>query len=201
MEMISEGAEARIYAGMFLDIPAAIKERVSKAYRVRELDSSIISQRTRSEARIMALASSSGVPVPNLMFVGGSRIYMQLLKGETLNRVLDRVPSKRLAAVMADLGRYLALMHNVGISHGDYTPANALVTPNGVYVIDFGLASVGNSVEDRALDLLLMKRSVDSKAFSGFIRAYRSAGKGAKPVLERLAEIERRGRYQNRSLD
>ena len=201
MKIISEGAEARIYSGNFLGIRVAVKERVSKAYRVRELDSSIISQRTRSEARIMALASSAGVPVPGLVFIDGNRISMELLDGTTLNRLIGRMPAKRLSRVMSKLGGCLALLHNIGIAHGDYTPANALVGRDGVHVIDFGLSSVTNSVEDKALDLLLMKRSVDRVAFSSFLYAYKKVGRESGAVLERLADIEGRGRYQNRSLE
>jgi len=200
MAMISEGAEARIYSGEFLGSRIAVKERVSKAYRVKTLDSAIISQRTRSEARTMALARSAGVLVPSLVFVEGNRISMELVEGKTLNRLMDSMPSKRLTAVMGELGRYLGLMHNVDIAHGDYTTANALVSKRGTYVIDFGLASITKSVEDKALDLLLMKRSVGARAFLPFLRSYGRAGKDHKAVIERLLEIERRGRYQNRSL-
>ncbi|HVC58532.1 MAG TPA: KEOPS complex kinase/ATPase Bud32 [Candidatus Acidoferrales bacterium] len=197
---ISEGAEARIYSGQFLGSKVAVKERVSKAYRVKELDSAIIAQRTRSEARIMVLALSAGALVPNLMFVDGASISMELVDGKTLNGLMDGMPAKKLNAVMGELGRYLGLMHNVDISHGDYTPANALVSGNGVYVIDFGLASITKSVEDKALDLLLMKRSVEPKAYTPFLSSYRRSSKAANAVVERLSEIEKRGRYQNRSL-
>ena len=57
-----------------------------------------------------------------------------------------------------------------------------------------------NSLEDKALDLLLMKRSSSAGQFLAFVDGYKRLGKDAPWVLRRLKEIEKRGRYQTRTL-
>ncbi len=56
------------------------------------------------------------------------------------------------------------------------------------------------SMEDKALDLLLMKRSINTMQFRAFADGYKAQGKDAAGVMKRLGEIEKRGRYQTRTL-
>ena len=67
-------------------------------------------------------------------------------------------------------------------------------------MIDFGLSEITDSVEERALDVLLMKRSIGRDSYRGFLKGYQAAAPGAGGVLKRLETIERRGRYQTRTL-
>jgi tRNA A-37 threonylcarbamoyl transferase component Bud32 len=69
-----------------------------------------------------------------------------------------------------------------------------------IFVIDFGLAEATNSIEDKAVDLLLMKRSVDEKYYRRFAQSYKKECREAKVVIKRLEEMEKRGRYQARTL-
>jgi Kae1-associated kinase Bud32 len=99
------------------------------------------------------------------------------------------------------LGEYAAILHNNNIAHGDYTPANVIVGRNAdVHIIDFGLSEITTSVEEKALDLLLMKRSVNSFCFSKFAESYKRHCKDCRAILKRLEQIERRGRYNTRTL-
>ncbi len=52
MKLIGKGAEADIY----LRSGRVVKERISKAYRVRELDEVLRKTRTKREARLISLA-------------------------------------------------------------------------------------------------------------------------------------------------
>ena len=95
----------------------------------------------------------------------------------------------------------LALLHAHGIAHGDYTPANIIVDDRGrAWVIDFGLSQRTNSEEDKAFDLLLFKRAVSRGCYEAFINSYSENYQAAKKILKRLSDIERRGRYQSRTI-
>jgi len=129
---------------------------------------------------------------------------MDKLNGRMLNSILESGKSgKKIKSVVAKAGIQLGKLHVLDIVHGDYTPANIMVDPNGkVSVIDFGLGEVTNSIEGKALDVLLMKRSIDKKLYSIFQKEYvhTEKYKYGRSVLSRLAEIEKRGRYQTRTL-
>jgi N6-L-threonylcarbamoyladenine synthase/protein kinase Bud32 len=191
---LSEGAEAKVFETRIFGIDAVVKTRHAKAYRIKELDEALRITRTRREARAMMRAANSGVNVPRLIGLGRFSIYMEKLGG----RLLKDVPGKR--ASYSDIGEMLAKMHAADVIHGDFTPANVIVRKRKVYVIDFGLSDISNSIEDKAIDLLLMKRSVSEKQYGELSGSYAKAYADSKKIFTRLAEIERRGRYQIRTL-
>lgn len=202
MEKIGEGAESVLYAAEVAGMPAVVKERIEKRYRARALDDEIRVQRTRSEARILSRASASGIKVPRVLMLDKYQIFMDRLDGKTLNIILQEKKMKKaqLEEVFSQSGERLAELHALDIAHGDYTPANIMVSNGEVFAIDFGLSEMTKSTEEKALDVLLMKRSVAKKLYDVFLSSYSSTFSGAKDVLERLAEIEKRGRYQTRTL-
>ncbi len=202
MEKLSEGAESILYSTEFAGLHAVVKDRVAKGYRVRALDDEIRSKRTKSEARILSRASSSGVKVPRVLMLGEHQIFMERLDGDTLNAIMQEKKAKKgqLERIFLEVGKRLAELHALGIAHGDYTPANIMVSNSGVFVIDFGLSEVTKSSEEKALDLLLMKRSVSKKLYNIFLSSYSAAFSDAGAIAERLEEIEKRGRYQTRTL-
>jgi Kae1-associated kinase Bud32 len=200
MKKISEGAESYIYSAQFLGIDCIVKRRIKKNYRIEEIDQAIRGQRTKNEARIMALVSALEINSPSLLLVDRHDIFMSRIYGLNLNGLLNSCLYD-VDKTFSVLGRYLAILHNNNISHGDYTPANVIVDKRGlVYLIDFGLSEVTNSIEDKALDILLMKRSIDEGVFSKFIDAYKEHGKESKSILNRLEDIEKRGRYNTRTI-
>ena len=85
-------------------------------------------------------------------------------------------------------------------SSADRDPKVAGATSGRAYVIDFGLGFYSGAVEDHAMDLHVFARSIEGTAddperlHDSFERAYREAGDPT--VIDRLREIERRGRYQ-----
>ena len=204
MKILSEGAEAKVYCGRFLGIDAVIKRRIRKGYRIEELDRAIRSQRTKNEARVTAAANGDGkILAPMVLLVDGFDIYMQRIHGKTLNRMAAENSEDRkiMEGIMKAAGNYLGILHAKDIAHGDFTPANLMVDRDKkLWLIDFGLSRITTSVEEKALDLLLMKRSIPMLQYGWFIRSYRKGYSSSKAVEERLAKIERRGRYQDRSL-
>ena len=70
-------------------------------------------------------------------------VVLELLAGRPLAERLARGPmawpdAARIAATVADV---LAVAHRRGIVHRDLTARNIMVTPGGVKIIDFGLAT------------------------------------------------------------
>ena len=198
MNLVNEGAEAKIYETRVFGKSILVKVRQPKAYRVKELDTSIRVSRTRKEAHAMLLAKSKGAKVPAVLAYGKYEIYMEKAEGILLRDILSNADKH----VFEQAGRELGKLHNAGIAHGDFTPANILVKGSKnskIIIIDFGLSTFTSSEEEQALDVLLMKRSIGKDQFSRFLAGYSSYAKSGI-VLSKLAEIEKRGRYQSRTL-
>ena len=64
MQLIGHGAEGKVFATIFLSRPTIVKERVSKKYRVKELDQRLTLLRLRQEARCMVKCRRAGVLTP-----------------------------------------------------------------------------------------------------------------------------------------
>lgn len=195
--ILGKGAEADIYRFTAFGTEMVVKVRNPKAYRIAQIDESIRRARTRKEARIMVHAARIGARVPKVFALGTFSIYMEMIKG----RNASLLEEKEMASlgVLRSAGEALGMMHSAGIVHGDITPANIIVSENGICIIDFGLAEMSRSVEDMGVDLLLMERSVSKNGFKLFMEGYSDRNASSGNVIKRLEEIKRRGRYQNRS--
>ncbi|MCL4411504.1 Kae1-associated serine/threonine protein kinase [Candidatus Marsarchaeota archaeon] len=200
MRKLAEGAEADVYEGSFIGMDVIVKRRRRKPYIAAELEEDLRLRRTKNEARIIGVASERGISVPPVLMVGLDAIYMGRVDGEPLSSYIAHAGRGARQRIFASAGAALMEMHRLGIAHGDYTPANMLVDrARRLWIIDFGLAAQSASTEDKALDVLLLKRAVSAIDYDAFVKAY-SRHNGAAQVLRKLADIERRGRYQARSL-
>ena len=195
MELIYRGAEAELYRTDFLGLPVVIKRRVRKSYRHPDLDMAIRIRRTRKEARLMRRARLEGVRVPAILDVWRDSLMMEYVEGIKLAERLTREN-------LREFGRSACKLHSAGISHNDLTPYNALVDGKGrVCLIDFGLAESSKNVEDFAVDLYVLKRSLRSLSedwetlWSYFLEGYTECPL-ADAVLRRLELVEARGRYK-----
>lgn len=193
-KFLSEGAESRIYSQQIYGCDAVVKVRGPKKYRNEALDIELRKSRTRTEARVLNRLSQASINVPALIAVGEYSIIMQRLEGKLLKDL------KVSSAIFSTIGKLLAEMHNKDVAHGDFTPANIMLCGKKVFVIDFGLAEITNSVEEKALDLLLIKRSISKPEYGCLAKVYEKHAEAATPVLKRLNAIEQRGRYQSRTL-
>lgn len=61
MELVAQGAEARLYKGIYLGKACLVKERFVKKYRLPELDARLTKDRIRAEARAIIRAKSAGI--------------------------------------------------------------------------------------------------------------------------------------------
>ncbi|MGA7043119.1 MAG: hypothetical protein WBY71_05590, partial [Nitrososphaeraceae archaeon] len=98
---------------------------------------------------------------------------------------------------------YTALLHVNNIIHGDLTTSN-FIAGKKIALIDFGLSYYSNRMEDKAVDIRLVKQALSSAhisifedAFASFTKGYLSVTgeKKTHKVLENVEEIEKRGRY------
>jgi|SRR3989338_7944400 len=206
-----KGAEAVLRKVSFLGIPAVEKLRIGKKYRVKELDRRIRAGRTKREARLLSRAKDAGVLCPVVYQVGEFSIRMKYLKGRMLHHELQRREIRQ--GEISEAAGILVKLHSVDVVHGDFTPANLMLTTGGMAVIDFGLGGISNDKEDKATDIVMMKKSLGTfsevernsskmkKALgscgSKFVEAYSKSG-GMKAVVRMVSEIEKRARYMER---
>ncbi|HIJ97770.1 TPA: Kae1-associated serine/threonine protein kinase [archaeon] len=190
------GAEARIT----LRDKVVIKERIKKSYRLPQIDSVLRRERTSAEAGLLQKAARAQASVPRVLKVDkeNNTIEMEFIEGTLIDKVIDEKLAK-------ELGKEIAVLHDNSIIHGDLTTSNIIVRDSKIYFIDFGLGEFSDSAESKAMDLHLLKEAIEAnhpeKANNlnkAIIDSYRQNSKRANEVLERLAGIEKRGRYKNR---
>lgn len=200
MKIIAQGAEAKI----ILINEKIVKDRIPKKYRIPELDNKIREQRTRKEAKLLAKASQIiSAPKPLNLPDFGRMIHMPFIKGQKLSEKLDSFPIIKQKQICRQIGESIAKLHEDSIIHGDLTTSNMILKQNKVYFIDFGLGFISNKVEDKAVDLHLLKQALEAKHFKNWEILVKEVFKGyqvsknSKIVLERLKAVERRGRYKH----
>lgn len=73
-----------------------------------------------------------------------------------------------------------------------------------VYIIDFGLGFISARLEDKAVDIHLLKQALEAKHFKfhnellqAFLKGYKKESKDASKILEQLKKVEARGRYKH----
>ena len=197
---IGDGAEAVI----LLDRGVVIKDRVSKRYRLGEIDSRLRKARTRQEASILLKLQALGFQSPRVLEMDdrGMLLRMEYVEGPQLKSVLDDSP--QLDILAREVGTLVGTLHRHDIIHGDLTTSNMILREGKVVLIDFGLGFFSTKTEDKAVDLHLLRRALGSKhplvAERFFYRAIEGyateMGDSAGEVLSRLEAVERRGRYQ-----
>jgi len=198
-----QGAEALI----LLNKNIIIKKRVRKSYRLKELDEKIRKLRTRSEGKILEKVFSV-IPVPKVIDVDEKEkeISMDFIQGKKLSDELESFSRVSQLKIFKKIGENISKIHNLSIIHGDLTTSNMIFNEkeNKIYFIDFGLGFFSNKIEDKAVDLHLLKQALEAKHFENFkknfnelIRSYKIS-EDSKKVLERLKKVESRGRYKDK---
>ena len=201
-EMIAQGAEAVLAR----EGDSIIKHRIAKGYRSPVLDHKIRKQRTRIEGRILERARKV-IPAPNVLSVNEhtSEIRMEYVDGEKLSDHLDEFDGRKAMRVCKLIGENAARMHDAGIIHGDLTTSNMIYSAEKVYFIDFGLGFHSIRIEDKAVDLHLLRQAFESKHFKkwkgyfeAIIKVYKKESVNSEKVLNQLKKVESRGRYKGK---
>ena len=71
-----------------------------------------------------------------------------------------------------------------------------------IFFIDFGLGFISKKIEDKAVDLHLLKQALEAKHFKNWKKLWKSlksgykSSKNHKVVFEKLKAVEKRGRYK-----
>jgi bifunctional N6-L-threonylcarbamoyladenine synthase / protein kinase Bud32 len=159
----------------------------------------------------------------------GYKISMDYISGKKLSEHLDKLKNYR--TICKQIGKNIAKLHDAGIIHGDLTTSNIIYVSLSkshnkstqkdinninnkfrsdskqrtiVYFIDFGLGFHSNRIEDKAVDLYLIKQALEAKhskiyenAFTSVLRGYKIS-KNFSKTIERLEKVEKRGRYKER---
>ncbi len=201
--IISQGAEAILRK----ENNQLIKERISKNYRINDLDEKIRKLRTRSESKLLEKAYSI-IKVPKLIDSNDKemKIIMEFIEGEKLSDNLDKFNSKKRDKITEEIGKNTALLHNNNIIHGDLTTSNMILKNEEIYFIDFGLGFFSIKSEDKAVDIHLFKQALESKhyrhfetSFENFLKGYKKHTSNYKNIMERLEKVEKRGRYKSKN--
>ena len=207
LKLIQQGAEAKIFLQKTPEGNIIIKDRISKSYRIPEIDKTIIKRRTKSETKILEKASKIiSCPEPIKDVKEFNKIKMPYIEGKKLSLNLDKFPLKEQKEIMKILGKNIALLHKNHIIHGDLTTSNMILKDNKLFFIDFGLGFISQKVEDKAVDLHLLKQALEAKHFTHWEKLLEEVFKSyektlgsleAKKIFERITAIERRGRYRH----
>jgi Kae1-associated kinase Bud32 len=194
--LIGKGAEAEIY----LNENIVVKKRVKKNYRIDEIDINLRKTRTRKEAKILEKLPKK-VLSPNIIKMDDKKmeIEMSYIKGQKIRDILDNN-----IELCLEIGEKIAIMHNSGIIHGDLTTSNMILNED-IYFIDFGLSYFSEKIEDKAVDLHLIRQALESKhykiyekAFSLVLNGYKKNAKDYEKIIKRLEKVELRGRNKKK---
>ena len=110
--------------------------------------------RLRQEARAAAALSHPSIATVYALEEIGDQIFIasEYLEGRTLREELadGALPVDRAVTIGQAVAAALQAAHERGIAHRDLKPENIILTPNGVKVLDFGLAQFDVAAQDLA---------------------------------------------------
>ena len=201
-DLIAKGAESNIVKSSYLGRDAVLKNRVSKNYRILEIDNKIRKARTKLEAKLLSDVKKAGVVTPILYDVDlhDKTILMEEIKGDLVKDIINE-------DLAYEIGENIAKFHNLNIIHGDITSSNMMVNDkNQLVFIDFGLGRYSDLFEDKAVDLLVLKKSLQSidyntaikifdNVLEGYADEYKDDSLNREQIIKKINEIESRGRY------
>jgi TP53 regulating kinase-like protein len=205
-KIFARGAEAVI----ILKDNLVTKDRIKKSYRIKELDEKIRKRRTKSEKKLLEKASKI-INAPNpFPLKEEHKIEMPFIDGKKISDILDSFPIAKQKQICKTIGQQIAKMHDADIIHGDLTTSNMICDSASlhtlrpkIFFIDFGLGYISKKIEDRAVDLHLLKQALEAKHFKNWEILFKEVLTGyedykeSKKVLERFKAVEKRGRYKH----
>ena len=201
MKLIAQGAESKI----FLEKGRVIKNRFRKTYRIKEIDEKLRKARTKREAKVLDKLQKINFPTPELINNNEKdTLEIEYIKGKLIK---NKLKENNCIKLSKEIGEKIAILHNNNIIHGDLTTSNMIFNKE-VFFIDFGLSFFSKKIEDRAVDLHLLKEALESKhykiwevCYKEALKNYKKKAKHGKEVLERIKVVESRGRYKRKNKD
>jgi TP53 regulating kinase-like protein len=205
--LIKKGAEASIYLTDWHGRRVIMKKRFPKRYRPLKMDEQIRTYRTVHEPQLMHEAKKAGVPTPVIFLIDkrNATVVMEFIAGKQVKQLLNEVETAEKRRLCLRIGELIGMLHTHGIIHGDLTTSNMILNSEGkIFFVDFGLGEKSKELESKGVDLHLLKRALQSthfrfteECFDAVIRGYSEIvdADAVKNVLNKIGEIERRGRY------
>lgn len=196
MKKIEQGAEAVIYQEKNL----IVKDRLEKTYRHPHIDSQLRKFRTKREAKVIQKLKQINFPAPELIKQDNQKIHMEFIPGKKVRDIFNK-NYKKLAQ---EIGKKLAILHQNHIVHGDLTTSNMIFNKE-IHFIDFGLSFFSEKKEDKAVDLHLLERAMESKHFQVYpdcfklaLKSYQKHYPDSNQIIKRLETVKSRGRNKNK---
>jgi TP53 regulating kinase and related kinases len=196
--IIKRGAEADVYLIPWYKNIAISKLRNPKKYRNITLDNLIRVRRTIHEANMLNDVKTTGIKTPFIYFLDPKRaqIIMEYIDGENVKDILS-------PEIGFEMGKYVSILHNKNIIHGDLTTSNFIKRKADLYLIDFGLSFYSERIEDMATDIRIIKEILSSahiqifdETYERFLEGYALiSNNNFNRVLKVVKDIETRGRY------
>jgi TP53 regulating kinase and related kinases len=197
-KIIKRGAEADVYLIPWYKNIAISKLRNPKKYRNITLDNLIRVRRTIHEANMLNDVKTTGIKTPFIYFLDPKRaqIIMEYIDGENVKDILS-------PEIGFEMGKYVSILHNKNIIHGDLTTSNFIKRKADLYLIDFGLSFYSERIEDMATDIRIIKEILSSahiqifdETYERFLEGYALiSNNNFNRVLKVVKDIETRGRY------
>ena len=213
-DKISQGAEAIMYRTKIENTDVLIKHRFPKSYREPTLDKTMNKKRVNNENKILQKFNELQIPSPKVYYCQRLDIIMEYIEGKTLKNYINDSYNKEennysceCFQVMRKLGNLIATIHKKGYIHGDLTTSNFMIRneTNEIIIIDFGLTSVSETTENRAVDLYVLERALlcthyDANIlFESIINGYCEYFEKSKEIIKHLDEVRLRGRKKDMS--
>ena len=174
-------------SGGFGIVYAAVDAELGRWVAIKELRKEISSsaalvERFRAEAISLAKLNHPNITALYHLVHQGDEwfLVMELVQGQTLDKVLyrlRRLELQEVLAIIAQIASGLGYANRMGVIHRDIKPANLMLTADGsrIVLMDFGLAK-GQSLELSAsragglLGTLIAGRDFDNeKRFDAFL--------------------------------
>ncbi|KAM4622970.1 EKC/KEOPS complex subunit TP53RK [Discoglossus pictus] len=211
LTLLKQGAEAKVYRGLFLGKPAVVKERFPKAYRHPALDEKLTHKRTAQEVRSILRCRKAGIAAPVVYFVDyvSNCVYLEDIEGSITVRdyIISIKDDCKLYDLAEKIGQLLARMHDEDVIHGDLTTSNMLLRSPfdelNLVLIDFGLSFISALPEDKGVDLYVLEKAFLSthpnteEVFKALLKSYSTTSKKSGPVIKKLDEVRLRGRKRS----
>jgi len=203
--VIYKGAEAEICLARYMGHEVVQKRRIRKSYRIKNIDSRLISYRTKEEAKLMSQARLYGVSIPIIYDVDleNGIITMEYLRGKRVKDILNNLSEEERKRICKKIGESIARFHNNDIIHGDITTSNMILLDDRIHFIDFGLGEKSGEIETKGVDLHVLMEAIESthskysNCFKYVLDGYKKELKGdANKVIKKIDEIVKRGRYR-----
>lgn len=200
IKLLSQGAEAKLFFDE--EKKVILKNRVKKNYRIKEIDEKLRKFRTKREYKLLNKCLELGINVPKPLEIDlkEDTFSMEYIKGKRLRDVVNKENYKFFSRKIAEI---IEKLHENDIIHHDLTTSNFLWDGEKLYLIDFGLSFYSHKIEDKAVDLHLLRRALESKHsefyeefFEEIIKFYNPSQK--EKILKRLEQIDLRGRYKQK---